>query len=87
MNIKTKFNVGNIVYIVKGIILKHCIDGIEINAFGNTQKETQICYRFRDGFSGSFLKHENEVFSTKEEAIKYLNNNVLDNTCEKSYVD
>ena len=87
MKIKTKFNVGDVVYIVKGIISKHCINGIEINAIGNTQKETQICYRFRDGFSGSFLKHEDEVFSTKEEAIKYLNNNVLDNKNEKSYVD
>lgn len=88
MKLKTRFNVGDTVYIVKGFIVKDCIDSIEITAYGNEQKDACICYKFSDGFGEDYLKTETEVFATKEEAVKYLDENVYDNTCQKSsYID
>ena len=88
MKIKTKFNAGDTVYIVKGVIVKECIYSVETTSFGDEPKDTYISYKFKDGFSGDYSKTEDEVFSTKEEAIKYLNAHVYDNTCQKTlYID
>lgn len=66
MEIKTKFNIGDAVYILDGYKIQRAnIAGIEIDVLG---EHKTITYRF-PVFP---MRKEKECFITKEELIKHL---------------
>ncbi len=78
MEIKTRFNIGDCVYIVRDTsISKETVARIEVTVYRNS--ELSINYTFRLCFSGSYTRSEEQVFATPEEALKYLSKNVQDN--------
>ena len=76
MTIKTKFNVGDEVYIVESEIKKAKVHRINITADSWENGAYRINYEFRCGFSGTFSVTEEKVFKTPEEALKSLKANV-----------
>ena len=67
MTIKTKYNIGDMVWILDGYqILSTCVKGVDVQVLGNSKPYVQ--YKF---FTYPPLKEEH-VFKTKEELIKYI---------------
>lgn len=67
MEVKTKYNLGDPVYILDGYAVRRTnIGGIGIDIVGNS---INITYRF-PAFP---MRREKECFKTKEDLIKYLN--------------
>ena len=80
MKIETRFNVGDVVYIIDERIEQVKVKGISIDLNDWNDGAMKIKYSFRlddNTFTGEHVyRNENEIFKTPEEALTFLKNNI-----------
>ena len=80
MTVKTKFDVGDVVYIINERIEQvkvKCIS-IDLTDWNNGAVKMKYIFRLDDNtFTGEYVyRNEDEIFKTPEEALTFLKNNI-----------
>ena len=80
MTVKTKFDVGDVVYIINERIEQVKVKGISIDLTDWNNGAVKMKYSFRlddSTFTGEYVyRNEDEIFKTPEEALTFLKNNI-----------